>query len=160
MVEKPVLIVDTREKLPWDFESDDAFADVIYRKLDVGDYSIEGMEEIISIERKASVDELYMNFTKNKARILAEFERFRPMRFKILVVEESCEDVMNPNKYYVNIKKINKRNPKMPVAVVSSGLTKLMLEYDVQIVYGGMRAQAMAKGILLHAYDLHRKGKL
>jgi hypothetical protein len=35
-----------------------------------------------------------------------------------------------------------------------------MLEHNVQVVFGGPRAQAMAKGILLHAYDMHRKGKL
>jgi ERCC4-type nuclease len=158
--EKPILIVDTREKQPWCFEGDDAFADVIYQKLDGGDYSIQGMEHIITIERKATVDELYMNFTKDKKRIAAEFERLKDHRFKIVVVEESCEDVMNPNKYYVNKKKINRRSPKMPVAVVTSNLTKLLLEHDVHIIFGGMRAQAMARGILLHAYELHQKGKL
>lgn len=158
--EKPILIVDTREKQHWCFEGDDAFADVIYQKLDGGDYSIQGMEHIITIERKATVDELYMNFTKDKKRIAAEFERLKDHRFKIVVVEESCEDVMNPNKYYVNKKKINRRSPKMPVAVVTSNLTKLLLEHDVHIIFGGMRAQAMARGILLHAYELHQKGKL
>ena len=48
----------------------------------------------------------------------------------------------------------------MPVAVVTSNLTKLLLEHDVHIIFGGMRAQAMARGILLHAYELHQKGKL
>jgi ERCC4-type nuclease len=158
--EKPVIIVDTREKQPWCFEGDDAFSDVIYQKLDGGDYSIQGMEDIITIERKATVDELYMNFTKDKKRIAAEFERLKDHRFKIVVIEESCEDVMNPQKYYVNKKKINRRSPKMPVAVVTSNLTKLLLEHDVHIIFGGMRAQAMARGILLHAYELHQKGKL
>ena len=158
--EKPVLIVDTREKQPWCFDTDDAFSDIIYQKLDGGDYSIQGMEHLITIERKATVDELYMNFTKDKKRIAAEFERLKDHRFKIVVIEESCEDVMNPNKYYVNKKKINRRSPKMPVAVVVSNLTKLMLEQNVQVIFGGMRAQAMARGILLHAYDLHQKGKL
>jgi len=160
VIPKPVLIIDTREKYPWDFEGDQAFEDVRYEKLDAGDYSIEGLEDIIVIERKATVDELFANFTKDKKRIIAEFERLKNHRFKIIVVEETCDDIMNPNKYYVNKKKINRKSPKMPVAVVTSNLTKLMLEHDVHIIYGGMRAQAMAKGILLHAYDLHRKGKL
>ena len=157
---KPTLIIDTREKMPWCFDGDDAFEEVIYKKLDGGDYSIEGMEDIIVIERKATVDELYNNFTKDKKRIAAEFERLKDHKFKIVVVEESCDDVMNPNHYFVNKKRINKFSPKMPVAVVTSSLTKLMLEHDAHIVFGGMRAQNMARGILLHAYELHKKGKL
>lgn len=157
---KPILIVDTREKEPWQFEGDDAFAGVLYKKLDGGDYSLQGLEDIIVIERKATVDELFVNFTTNKERIKAEFERLAKHKFKILVVEETCDDVMNPYKYYINKKKINKKNPKMPVAVVASNLTNLMLEHNVYVIFGGSRAQAMVRGILLRAWDLHQSGKL
>jgi ERCC4-type nuclease len=160
VIQKPTLIIDTREKNAWDFEGDDAFAEVVYEKLDGGDYSIRGMEHIIVIERKATVDELFMNFTKDKKRIAAEFERLNGHKFKILMVEETCDDIMNPHKYYVNKKGINKQSPKMPIAVVTSSLTKLMLEHNVQVVFGGLRSQAMARGILLHAYDMWRKGQL
>ncbi len=157
---KPIIIVDTREKQPWDWEGDEAFEEVVHEKLDGGDYSIRGLEHIIVIERKATVDELFNNFTKDKKRIAAEFERLRDHKFKIIVIEENCEDIMNPNRYYVNRKKINRKNPKMPVAVVASNLTNLMLEQNVHILYGGMRAQAMARGILLRAFELHQKGQL
>jgi len=158
---KPILVIDTREKTPWDFSYDDAFERVVYRKLDSGDYSIEGMENIIVVERKASVDELYNNFLKEKKRrIYAEFERLENHPFKFLVVEATCEDIMNPHQYYVNKKKINKQSPKMPVAVVASNLTRLMLEYNAQVIFGGNRAQGMTRGILLHAWDLFQKGEL
>ena len=160
MKEKPTLVIDTREKTAWDFEGDDAFSAIKHIKLDGGDYSIEGLEHLIVIERKASIDELYNNFTKDKARIVAEFERLKDHKFRIIIIEETCEDVMNPGKYYVNRKHINKSSPMMPVAVVSSNLTKLMLENNVHIVYGGMRAQSMARGILLHAFKLHQNGGL
>ena len=81
-------------------------------------------------------------------------------RFKIIVIEESCDDVMNPHHYYVNKKNINKQSPKMPIAVVTSNLTRLLLEYNAHVIFGGMRAQAMTRGILLHAFELHRKGQL
>lgn len=165
---KPTLIVDTREKQPWDWEDDDAFEDVIYRKLDAGDYSIEGMEHLIMIERKAGVDELYSNFSSKdkKRQIFAEFDRAKDHPVKILVTECSCDDIMNPYGYYVNKpqsktgRSINRRSPKMPIAVVTSNLTKLMLEYDTKIIFGGIRAQSMVRGILLEAYNLHQKGKL
>jgi len=158
--EKPILIVDTREKTPWDFESDDAFSGVLYTKLDGGDYSIQGMENILVVERKATVDELFVNFTKDRERIRAEFERLKDHKFRIIVIEETCDDVMNPYKYYVNKKGINKRSPKMPVAVVASGLTNLMLEHNAMVIFGGSRAQAMVRGILLRAWELHQAGKL
>lgn len=168
MVQKPTLIVDTREKQPWCFEGDDAFEEVLHQKLDVGDYSIDGMQDIIVIERKAGVDELYANFSKKSKReqVFAEFECARHCHAKILMIECTYDDVMNSSAYYVNQphpktgRRINKRNPKMPIAVVNSNLIKLILEYNVQVVFGGMRAQAIARGILLQAYDLHRKGKL
>lgn len=158
--QKPILIVDTREKTPWDFTNDDAFAEVVFTKLDGGDYSLRGLEDILVIERKATVDELFVNFTTNRERIKAEFERLGKHKFKILVVEETCDDILNPYKYYINKKKINKRSPKMPVAVVASGLTNLLLEHNVHIIFGGTRAQAMVRGILLRAWELHQAGKL
>jgi hypothetical protein len=48
----------------------------------------------------------------------------------------------------------------MPPAVVASNLTNLMLEYGVHVVFAGEKAQSMARGILLRAYELHQKGKL
>jgi len=158
--DKPVLIIDTREKTPWNFEADDSFSEVVYEKLDGGDYSIRGLENILVIERKANVDELFNNFTKDKTRIKAEFERLDKHKFRILIVEETWESVLNPYNYYINKKSINKKNFKMPVAVVASNLTNLMLEHNVHIIFGGSKSQSMAKGILLHAWELHKKGKL
>ena len=160
VIEKPIIVIDTREKQPWCWDHDDEFGGVLYEKLDGGDYSIKGLEHLIVIERKASVDELYMNFTHDKERIKDEFERLRDHMFKILIIEQTFEDVMNPNKYYVNKKGINRHSPKMPIAVVTSNLTNLMLQENVHVIFGGSRAQAMAKGILLRVHELNRKGQL
>jgi len=158
--ELPTLIIDTREKNPWNFDCDEAFEGVIHEKLDGGDYSIDGMQHIIAIERKATIDELYQNFTKDKKRIAAEFERLRDVKFKFVVIEQTCDDIFNAQKYYINKKGINKQSPRMPVAVVASNLTNLMLSHGVQVIFGGERAQSMARGILLRAYELHQKGEL
>lgn len=156
----PILIVDTRERTPFDFEGDDDFESVVHEKLDAGDYSLKGMEHIIVIERKANADELFNNFTQNKDRIYAEFDRLKDHKLKILLIEQSCEDVFNPNNYYINKKGLNKRDFKMPVAVVASNLTQLMIEHNVQVIFAGSKARSMAKSLLLAAYKLHRQGKL
>lgn len=154
------MLVDTREKTPWDWEPDDAFESIKHCKLDAGDYSLEGLEHIIVVERKASVDELFINFTKDKDRIKAEFDRLKDHKFKVLMLEFTCEDMMNPSKYYINKRGLNKHHPKMPVAVVAEGLNRLMIEHGVYVVFGGTRAQTMTRGLLLKAYELHNKGLL
>lgn len=160
MKSKPIILIDTREKTPWDWEPDEAFEAIKFQKLNAGDYTLEGLEGLVAIERKASVDELFINFTKDKDRIKAEFDRLKDHKFKVLMLEFSCEDMMNPAKYFINRRGINKQHPKMPVAVVSEGVTRLMMEYGVYVVFGGSRAQAMTRGILLKAYELHNKGLL
>lgn len=156
----PTLVVDTREKTPFDYEGEEEFEAIVHEKLDAGDYSLKGLEHIIVIERKANADELFNNFTQNKERIFAEFERLRNHKIKILMIEQSCEDICNPNNYYVNKKGLNKRDFKMPVAVVASNLNTLMLEYGVQVIFAGARARSMTKNILLAAYKAAKQGKL
>jgi hypothetical protein len=52
-IPKPVVLIDTREKPPLNFSSfPNWIAGARRQKLDVGDYSIEGMEDLLVIERK------------------------------------------------------------------------------------------------------------
>lgn len=157
---KPILLVDTRERTPWDFSNDEEFGEIKHTKVDAGDYTIEGMETIITIERKASADELLNNFYENKDRILAEFDRMKDYKFKFIVVEQDLETVMNPQSYYINRSKKNRRSPMVPVAVVMENLINIMLEHNVHVIFAGSKAAKITKRLLLRAYELHSKGKL
>ncbi len=77
------IIIDTREKYPWLFES--TSASVISQKLDTGDYSIEGLEDLLCIERKRNVAELAGNITT--ARFKNELERMSQFKYKFLILE-------------------------------------------------------------------------
>ena len=156
----PTLVVDTRERIPFDYEGDEEFEAIVHTKLDAGDYSLKGLEHLIVIERKANADELFNNFTQNKDRIYAEFERLRGHKIKIMMIEQSCEDIMNPQNYYVNKKGLNKRAITMPVAVVAANLNTLIIEYGVQVIFAGSKARSMTKNILLAAYKAAKQGKL
>ena len=156
----PTLVCDTREKHAFDFEGDEDFAGIIHEKLDAGDYSLKGFEHVVVIERKANADELYNNFTQNKARIFAEFERLRDHKIKVMVIEQSCEDIMNPLNYYINKKGLNTKDIRMPAAVVVTNLNILIVEYGVQVIFAGSKARSMTKNILLAAYKAIRQGKL
>jgi len=54
------IIVDTREQTPWTFDN----YVVASQKLDTGDYSIQGLEHIFTIERKKSVSEIAIILVK------------------------------------------------------------------------------------------------
>ena len=77
------IIIDTREKTPWYFNS--TSATTTFRKLDTGDYSIDGYEDILCIERKKSVSEIANNITD--PRFKRELERMAEFKHKILILE-------------------------------------------------------------------------
>ena len=56
------IIIDTREQQPWTFNNHT----VANRKLDTGDYSIEGLENILCIERKKSASEFANNIVESR----------------------------------------------------------------------------------------------
>jgi ERCC4-type nuclease len=83
------IIQDTREKHPWSFASDHP---VIKSKLDVGDYSVEGLEYILCIERKKSVNEFANNIVDD--RFTRELDRMDAYKYKFLVFEFSIDDIL------------------------------------------------------------------
>lgn len=157
---KPKLLIDTREKTPFSFDGDDDFSSVEYCKIDAGDYTIDGLQGIVSVERKASADELLNNFIENKQRIYAEFERMKDYKLKFIVVEQDLETLMDPKSYYINRAHKNRQSPYMPPAVVLANLIDLMVEHKVAVIFAGSKAAKITKNILLRAYELHQKGKL
>ena len=82
------IIIDTREQKPWTF----AGCDTINRKLDTGDYSIEGLEHLLCIERKNSVSEIANNISES--RFKAEILRMNDYLHKFILLEFSLTDVL------------------------------------------------------------------
>ena len=62
------IIIDTREQQPWSFEHHVTSNE----KLDTGDYSVKGLEEILCIERKKSVSEIANNITEKRFKDVIE----------------------------------------------------------------------------------------
>ncbi len=83
-----VIIIDTREQNPWEF------ADMRSQPgtLATGDYSIRGLEHLISIERKSLADLLGCIGTHRK-RFKHELQRLQAYRFRSLVVEATYADL-------------------------------------------------------------------
>jgi ERCC4-type nuclease len=81
------IIVDTREQMPWEF----GFHTTSKKKLNTGDYSIEGMESIFTIERKMSVSEIATNITENRFKDV--LERLSKIPHAYIIMEFNIEDI-------------------------------------------------------------------
>lgn len=95
-IPKPVVLVDTREQRPFRFER---FSNWIEGErsatLPVADYSVEGMEGVLALERK-SLEDLVATLTANRARFFTMCEKLQDYRWRAIIVEGSYEDVKSP----------------------------------------------------------------
>jgi hypothetical protein len=120
------IIQDTREKKPWTFQATGSVQDVKVTKLDTGDYSIQGMEDEFMVERKASVDELFMSLGVQWKRFEREMERARPFKHKYLVIEATMREIYRGSRF-----------SKMSGRFIMARLVYLQLEYDVKVIFAG-----------------------
>lgn len=125
------VIVDTKEKQPWSLSSS-AIQDVKYQHLKTGDYTVEGLEDILCIERKASANELCQNlFQKRFQKELVRMKEF-PERF--LLLESSMEKVINYPRYE-DLPPIVLRKIKVSGAYFLKCLNRIQIEYGINIIY-------------------------
>ena len=92
---KFTIIQDSREQNPWDFSFYEKCKGVVVRKLETGDYSIEGLEDIVTIERKKSTGEMAINIGKDGRRFNKELVRMSQLKYKYLICEFSFDTLSN-----------------------------------------------------------------
>ncbi len=115
----PVIVIDTREQLPWAFT-----LPTVVRGLPVGDYSIEGHETEVAIERK-SLSDLVGSVTFGRARFWRELEKLAAYRLRAVVVEASVGDVL-AGAY---------RSKAVPWAILTSALA-ITVDLDIPVIWG------------------------
>ena len=139
-----IILEDTREKKPWSF----SFFGVEQKrvKVDTGDYTIEGYEDIISIDRKRNIAELYQNLFKEYPRFKREMERMEEME-SYIVCEFPYSDVLDfPHSMpLVWSSKAKKRMPmklKFEAKDVIERMDMINERYDVEFIYCDTRREA------------------
>lgn len=139
------IVRDTREKAGlgyiWD-ESSEVFGTQV-KKLDTGDYSIEGLENKFCIERKKSVTEIAQNIIQ--PRFWRELERMREFTYVFLVCEFSYEQVENyPSGS--GMTKWQKARIRIKPQFILSSLRRIETEFDVPVLmcetYGNAKTTA------------------
>lgn len=92
-IPKPVVLVDTREKQPFDFSGfKNWIAGEKRQALKVGDYSVEGMEKHLVLERKTLTD-LITTTIQQRSRLIKMCEKMTRYRWRAFLIEASYEDV-------------------------------------------------------------------
>lgn len=88
------VVVDTREQAPFHFLGIDPWLIVPLHHcaLTTGDYSIAGLEDRVTIERK-SISDLLGSITAGRDRFEREFERMAEMEFAAVVVEGELSEI-------------------------------------------------------------------
>ena len=93
-VPKPVVLVDTREQYPLPLHENHPNWIGGERRvaLKTGDYSVEGMEGILSLERKSLAD-LVACTVASRERFIKACARLASFRWKAILVEATLEDI-------------------------------------------------------------------
>lgn len=147
------IIVDTREQYAYEF----GYHTTSREKLDTGDYSIKGLEDIVTIERKQSVSEIANNITT--PRFTNELERMRPIAHKFLLCEFNLEDIFQfpvgsdiPKRLWEKLRVSNNY-------ILKFLIEKVMLEYEVQVIFAGdsTNGEKIASRILNKIYAKYQE---
>ena len=85
------IIADTREQLPYAFES--RWAVTIRRALPAGDYSVEGWETSVAVERK-TLEDFVHSVIRDRERFKKELAKLSEYPHACVVVEASLTDVL------------------------------------------------------------------
>jgi DNA excision repair protein ERCC-4 len=116
----PEIVVDTREQDPLAFER----LASVRGTLQTGDYSVAGLEDLFSIERKTVSDLVGCCMGENRDRFERELHRLRGYRFKRLLVVGSEAEIL-AGQYHSNIK---------PNAVLAT-VWAFEMRYDLPVVF-------------------------
>ena len=95
-IPKPCALVDTREQLPLRLKKQHPkwFAAERRVALKTGDYSVDGMRDILALERKSLADVVACaSPNASRERFIEQCERLADFRWKAILVEATLEDI-------------------------------------------------------------------
>ena len=115
------IIVDTREQEPYSF--DPRLVTAVRRALPAGDYSVDGLEGIVAVERK-TLDDFVSTVIHSRERFLEELRKLGGYRAACVVVEASLTDALQ-RKY---------RGDAHPNAVLGSALA-IILDHGIPVFF-------------------------
>lgn len=123
-----IIVQDTREQRPYHFPGDE----VAVRTLHTGDYSIEGYEDRICIERK-SLQDAYQSLGRERARFEREMQRMARIDYAAVVIEATLQEFLRGPAF-------TRMHPKAAVASILGWSVK----YGIHVFFAGDRTHGNA----------------
>ncbi len=120
------IVIDNREQLPYEFPGS------VTKALPTGDYSIEGLEDQVTIERKSKAD-AYSSLGHGRARFRRELERLALFDYAAIVVEDTVPGFLRRPPH-------SKMNPRSAMC----SLLAWSVRYRVPVFFTGDRLHGQA----------------
>ena len=124
------IIIDTREQHPWKFTE----FTTAKQKLDTGDYSIEGLEDKLCIERKNGVAEIANNMMESRFKDV--IDRMSKYEHAYILIECDYNQLMN----YPRDTDVPKRlwsSIKITPGFILKFLTQLSVSHNIHVIFCG-----------------------
>ena len=86
------IIIDSREQTPFTFDWVDPVPATKVQGLSTGDYSLDGFEDKVCIERK-SITDLFGSVGRGRKRFRKEYERMQDFYFAAVIIESDWKDI-------------------------------------------------------------------
>ena len=123
------IFIDTSEKQPWTFDRYEVETEP--KNIFTGDYTLEGFEEELCIERKSCVSELANNITTN--RFANELERMLDFKYRYLILEFDYGHIDGfPENS--NIPSYLRQKSRVKGPFIIKSLTKIMSKYNIHVL--------------------------
>lgn len=146
------VIIDTREQVPWTLKH----YTTATRKLSTGDYSVEGLEDILCIERKHSISEFVNNMSEK--RFIDVLERMSKYQYSYIIMEFDFQQILDfpvgsdiPQKLWEKL--------RISSAYIIKYITDIQMKYGVHVLFCGSAtgAEKMALSIMRRVVEKHGK---
>lgn len=146
------IIIDTREQQAWEFPR----YSTANKKLDTGDYSLGGLEDVLCIERKKSVSEIASNITEKRFEDV--LERMTKYKYTYMIFEFSLTDVL----MYPQGSEIPRHKWKyirISPNFILKKLSEYMINYNIKIIFGDSpkNAEKIAMALMRRVYEIERE---
>lgn len=155
MIDQPIIIIDTREQQPWSFE----YHTTSVAKLDTGDYSIQGLENKLCIERKKTVNEFANNIIEKRYKDWTK--RMSKYKYKFLILEFNLEDIYK-YPHGSNVPKYLWDQIKISPKFIIKNILELQIYYDIKVLFCGSsdNAEKLALSIINKVYNLENQNNI
>ncbi len=154
---KFTVIRDTREKTNWGWSYDEnAYCNgTIISKVNVGDYTVEGLENYVCIERKASIDEFAHNCIEKRWKKC--MERMSEVKHSFILFEFSWNDV-NTYPKSAKVPKHVRNKLRIPAKYIRKVINTARNDYNIHVIAcdNAMKAEQVAYRIMKKAYEIQR----